>query len=104
VILAENDFPGIVSEEWEWYPLQRMNFVPCRLLEIQTTPPHRHPAHVSALERIPVVTMPGVAEMFNTVINKVTNGIDFILVNLLHTENANPTHEDLKSSIDELEN
>jgi len=22
VILAHNDLPGIVSEEWEWYPLQ----------------------------------------------------------------------------------
>jgi len=32
VILADNDFPGIVSEEREWYPLQRLNLVPRRLL------------------------------------------------------------------------
>jgi len=28
VILAHNDFPGIVGEEWEWHPLQRLNSVP----------------------------------------------------------------------------
>jgi len=28
VILADNDFPGIVGEEREWYPLQRLNSVP----------------------------------------------------------------------------
>jgi len=38
VILAHNDFPSIVGEEWEWYLLQRLNSVPRRLLEIQTTP------------------------------------------------------------------
>jgi len=50
VILADNDFPGIVGEEREWYPLQRLNSVPRRLLEIQTTPPHGHPALISAHE------------------------------------------------------
>jgi len=34
VILADNDFPSIVSEEREWYLLQRFNSVPRRLLEI----------------------------------------------------------------------
>jgi hypothetical protein len=48
VILAHNDFPGIVGEEREWYPLQRLNSVPRRLLEIQTTPPHGHLALISA--------------------------------------------------------
>ena len=55
-----NNFPGIVGEEREWYPLQRLNSVPRRLLEMQTTPPHRHPALISAHEPILVVTMPGV--------------------------------------------
>jgi len=64
VILVDNDFPGIVSEELEWYPLQRLNSVPRRLLEIQSTPPHGHPALISALEPILVVTMPGEAETF----------------------------------------
>jgi hypothetical protein len=34
VILARNDFPGIVGEEREWYLLQRLNSVPHHLLEI----------------------------------------------------------------------
>ena len=104
VILADNDFPGIVGEEREWYPLQRSNSVPRCLLEIQTTPPHGHPALISALESILVVTMPGVAEMFKTGIDQMTHGTDFKLVNLLHAENVNLTHEDLKTSIDEPEN
>jgi hypothetical protein len=100
VILAHNDIRGIVGEELEWYWLQRLNSVHCRLLEIQTTPPHGHPAQVSALEHILVVTIPGVAETFKTVIDEMTHGTDFTLVNLLHAENANLTHEDLNTSID----
>jgi len=103
VILARNDFPGIVGEEQEWYPLQRLNSVPRRLLEIQTTPPHGHPALVSALEPILVVTMPGVAETFKTVINEMRHGTEFKLVNLLYAENANVTHEDLNTRIDKPE-
>jgi len=104
VILAVNDFPGIVGEEREWNLLQRLNSEPRRWLEIQTTPPHGHPAHVSALEPILVVTMPGVAETFKTIIDEMTNGTEFKLVNLLHHENANLTHEDLNTSIDEPQN
>jgi len=69
VILADNDFPGIVGEVREWYPLQRLNSVPRRLFEIQTTLPHGHPALVLAHEPILVVRMPGVAETFKTVID-----------------------------------
>jgi len=104
VILAVNDFPGIVGEEREWYPLQRLNSVPRRLLEIQTTPPHGHPTLESVLEPILVVTMAGVAESFKTVIDEMTHGTEFKLVNLLHAENANLTHEDPNTSIDEPEN
>jgi len=32
VIVAHNDFPGIISEEQEWYPLQRSSSVPCCLV------------------------------------------------------------------------
>jgi len=67
-MLANNDFPGIVSEEREWFPLQRLNSVLCLLFEMQSTPPHGHPALISALEPILVVTMPGVAETFKIVI------------------------------------
>jgi len=49
VKMAQNDDPGIIGAEWEWYPFQRLNSVPCCLLEIQTSPPHRHPALTSAL-------------------------------------------------------
>jgi len=48
--------------------------------------------------------MPGVAETFNTVIDEMTHGTDFQLVKLLHTENANLTHEELRTCIDEPEN
>jgi len=44
--------------------------------------------------------MYGVAETFNTVINEMTHGTEFKLVNLLHTENANVTQEDLNTTID----
>jgi len=104
VILVDNDFPGIVGEEREWYPLQRLNAVPRRSLEIQTTPPHGHPALISAHEPILVVTMPRVAETFKTVIDEMTHGTDFKLVNLLLAKNANLTHEDLNTCIDKPEN
>jgi len=81
VILVHKDFPGIVSEEMEWYPLQRLNSVPRHLLEIQSTPTYNHPALISALEPILVVTMPGVAETFKSVIDEMTHGTDFKLVN-----------------------
>jgi len=104
VILPDNDFPGIISEEREWYPLQSLNSVPCHLVEIQTTPFHGHPALILAHEPSFVVTMPGVVETFKIVIDETTLGTDFKLVNLLHTENASPTHEDLNTSIDDPEN
>ena len=104
VILADNDFPGIVSEEREWYPLQRLNSVPRRRLEIQITPPHAYPVLISAHESILVITIPGVAETFKTVIKVKTHGTDFKLVNLLHAKDATLTHEDLSTSIDEPEN
>jgi hypothetical protein len=78
--------------------------VPCRLLAIQTTPPHRHPALVSAHEPILVVTMSRVAETFKTVIDEMTHGCEFKLVNLLHSENADLTHEVLNTSLDVPEN
>jgi len=104
VILADNDFPGIVGEEWEWYPLQRLNSVPRRILEIQTILPHGHPAQILAHEPILVVTMPVVPETFKTVIDEMTDGTNFKLINLLLAKNANLTHEDLNTSIDEPEN
>jgi SNF2 family DNA or RNA helicase len=104
VILEDNDFPGIVGEERESYPLQRLNSVPHRLLEIQATPPHRHPALISGHEPILVVTMPGVVQTFKTVTDEMTLGTDIKLVNLLLAKNANLTHKDLNTSIDKPEN
>jgi len=103
VVLAQNDFPGIDGKEREWYPLQRLDSVPHCLLEIQTTAPHGHPTLLSALEHIMVVTIPWVAETFKTVIEEMTFWTDSKLVHLLHTENANPTHEDLNTTINEPE-
>jgi hypothetical protein len=48
--------------------------------------------------------MPGVSEMFTSVIDEMTFAINFTLINLLHMENANLTHEDLNTSIDKPEN
>jgi hypothetical protein len=77
VNMVQNDLPGIVGEEREWYPLQRLNSVPRHLLEIQTTPPHMHAALILGHEPLLVVTMPGVAETFKTVIDEITHGTDF---------------------------
>jgi len=104
VISAHNDVPGIVSEEQEWYPLQRLNSVPHRLLEIQSTPLHGDAALIPALEPFLVVTMPGVAETFKSIIDKITHGTDSKHVNILQAENVNLNHEDLNTSIDEPEN
>jgi len=103
VDLAQNNFPGIIGDEREWYPLQRQNSVPRRLLGIQSTPPQGYPALTSAVEPILVVTMPGVAQMMNSVINDMTYGTTFKLINLLNAENGNLTQEDLNTSIDEPE-
>ena len=99
MILAHNDFPGIVGEEREWYLLKRLNCVPHRLLEIQSTPPHGDPALISALEPILVVKMCGVADFFKGDIKEMTNGTEFKLINLLHAKNPNLTHEDLNTRI-----
>jgi len=77
VNLAQNNFPGIIGDEWEWYPLRRQNSVPRRLSEIQSTPPQGHPALTSAFEPRLVVTMPGVAETFKSVIDEMCHGADW---------------------------
>ena len=74
--------------------------MPHRLSEIQSTPPQGHPAHTSALEPILVVTMPGVAETFKSVINEIKYGTEFKRIDLSHTENGNLTHDYLNSGID----
>jgi hypothetical protein len=73
LILVHTDCTGIVGEDWEWYPLQRMNSVHHHLLEIQTTPPHEHRALLSVLEPILGVRMTRVAETFMTVIKEMKN-------------------------------
>jgi hypothetical protein len=103
VIVAYNNIPGILSEECKWHLLQRFNSVPRRLWDIQSTPPHGHPALISAPEPILVVTIAGVTDMIKRVIDHMTHGADFKLVNLLHTENQHLTHQDLNTSIDEPE-
>jgi len=65
--------------------------------------PHGLPALISALEPMLVVTMPRVAESFKSVIDEMTHGTDFKLVNLLHADNPNFPHEDLITCIDKPE-
>jgi len=102
--MALNDHPSIISEEQAWNLLQRLNSVPHHVLEIQTTPALGHLVLTSAMEPIELVTMHAVAETFKSVIDKMTYGTHFKLVQLLQAENANLTHEDLNMSIDELQN
>jgi len=70
--MAQNNFPGIIGEDREWYLLQRLNSVPRCLIDIQTTPPQGHPPLTSALEPILTDTTSGVAEVFKCLINKMT--------------------------------
>jgi hypothetical protein len=104
MMLGPNTFPGIVGEEQESYPFHRLKSVLPSLLRIQSTPPLRHPAQISALEPILVVTMAGVAETFKSVINKMTHGTVFKVVIVLQSNNANITAKDLNTSIDKAEN
>ena len=101
---VQNDIPGIIGEEREWYLLRRHNSMPRHLMEIQKTPPQGHPALTSAIEPIPVVTMPGVAETFTTVIDQMTFATDFKPIDILHMADPNLTHEDLNTSLDMPEN
>jgi len=48
--------------------------------------------------------MPGVAETFRSVVEQMTYGMDFKIVNWLQAENVGPTHDDPNISIDESEN
>ena len=104
VNIVQNDFPGVIGEERDWYPLRRHNSVPFCLMEIQNTPPQGHPALTSAHEPILVVTMTGVAETSKSVIDEMTFATDITLINLLNAENANLTHKDMNTSLDEPEN
>jgi hypothetical protein len=102
--LAENDFPEIISDEREWYPLWLQNSVLRRLSEIQATPPQSHAALTLAFEPILVLARPGVAETLISVIDEMTYGTDLMLINQLDAENLNLTHEDLNTSTDEPDN
>jgi len=104
VNMAQNEYPSIIGEAHVWYPLQRLYLVPCCISEIRTTPAVRHPAFTWALEQIIVITIPRVAATFQSVINKMTFGTDFTLVNSLDAEYANLTHQELNTSIDKLQN
>jgi len=74
-----------------------------QLLEIQTTEIHWYPALASANEPCLGVTMPIVTGTIKTVINEMTHGNEFKLVNWWHTKNANLSQEGLNTSIDKLE-
>jgi len=104
VDMVQNEYPGMIGEQRDWYPLQRYNSVPHRPTEIQESPPQRHPELKFPLEPILVVRMPGVADTFKSVINEITFATYFKLIKLLHAGNANLTHEDLNTSLGKPEN
>jgi hypothetical protein len=103
VNMVQNDYPGIIGEEPEWYALRRHNSVPHCLTEIKKTPLQGLPAVTSTLEPILVVTIPGVVETFKSVIDEMTFATEFKLNNLLQAENANLPHEDVNNSLDEAD-
>jgi len=104
VNLAQNDFPWIIGYKPERYLLWRQNTVPRRHSEIQATLRQGHPARTSDVARIVVVAMPKVAEMFKSVIDEMTYGINFELINVLHKENTNLTDEDRNTTTDKPDN
>jgi len=103
VNMGHKDYDGIIGEEPQSYPLQRLNSVPCHTFEIQTTPPLGNPAFTLAYQLILVVTLSAGAEMFHTVIHKLTYGTDINLVNSMDPENMQLTKDDLKTSLDKPE-
>jgi len=77
--------------------------MPRHHLDIQTTLTVEFTELASALEPIVVMTIASVTETLKSVINEMTHGTNFKLVNVLDAENAKLTHEDLNSSIDKAE-
>jgi hypothetical protein len=73
--------------------------MPRRLSEIMSTPLQGHAALISAFEPILLVTMPGVAEIFKSVIDKITYGTHFKHFTVLHANTANGTHDLLNTGI-----
>jgi len=103
VNMAQNDYPGVIGKEQVRYPLPRPNSVPCHFGEIQTTPSQGHPVISPALEPILVVTMPGVADTIQSVIEEMIYRTDLKLVNLLNADNDILTWDDPNTSINKLE-
>jgi len=58
---AQNNYPRIIGAERKWYLLQRLNWAARHPIQIQSTPPERHPALTAALVPVMPVTIPGVA-------------------------------------------
>jgi len=71
VNIAQNDNPGIIGDECEWYPFQSLNSVPHYLLEIQTTPPLGYRVLTSAHESILYIPMNRVSEILKSVIDEI---------------------------------
>jgi len=101
--MAQNNCPRIISKGKVSNPLQRLNLLSYRLLEIQKTPCHRHPALVAALKPILMVTMSRVAESLRTIINTMIYWNDFKIVNMLEMENPDLSHKDVNTRVDKPE-
>lgn len=73
VDMAQNDNPSIIGEVQICFQLLKLNSVPCHLLEIKITPPLGYPPFTPACEQFLVVTKPGVANRFYSIIQEMTS-------------------------------
>jgi hypothetical protein len=101
--MVENDYHGIISEEFKWHLLQTPNLVHSCLLKIQTTPLQRHQVLASAVEPMLVVTMPIIDKTLKSVIDKMTYGTSSKLQKLFQVEIAKFSREDMCTKIFKLD-
>jgi len=83
VKMVQNNYHGCICEESEWYPLNRLNLVPCHHLEMQTTPHLWCQLLTSALEPILVVTISRVAKKFKSGVDEMSYSTNVKLLDLL---------------------
>jgi len=99
--MAQNNLPRSIGHEREWYVLWRSTTLPRRHSEIMSTPLQGHPALISAFEPILLVTMPRVAETLKSVIDEMRYGTNSKLFTIVHTDDANITHDVLNTDIEQ---
>jgi len=81
--MVQNNYPGIISEEWTGNQLQSPISVPWYQLEIQRTLSLGHPVCTSAFEQILLATMSRVLLRIRSISNELPYGIEFKSCNLV---------------------